>query len=54
MVRGNARDLTIPPPDSSDLAFLARRMGYGGAAALLSDDIQNTLAAVQAVTDWLI
>ncbi len=28
MVRGNAKDLTVPPADSEEFAFLARRLGY--------------------------
>jgi glutamate-ammonia-ligase adenylyltransferase len=28
MVRGNARDLLLPPEDSAEFAFLARRMGH--------------------------
>jgi glutamate-ammonia-ligase adenylyltransferase len=31
MVRGNARDLLLPPPDSAEFKFLARRLGYKGA-----------------------
>jgi len=31
MVRGNARDLLLPEPDSEELRFLARRLGYAGA-----------------------
>jgi len=28
MVRGNAKDLVLPPPDSDEFVFLARRVGY--------------------------
>ncbi|MCX5724166.1 MAG: glutamine synthetase adenylyltransferase, partial [Nitrospirae bacterium] len=28
MVRGNAKDLVLPPPDSEEFIFLARRVGY--------------------------
>ncbi|MBR5705439.1 MAG: hypothetical protein IKX21_05670 [Deltaproteobacteria bacterium] len=28
VVRGNARDLAVPPADSSDFGYLARRLGY--------------------------
>jgi [glutamine synthetase] adenylyltransferase / [glutamine synthetase]-adenylyl-L-tyrosine phosphorylase len=28
MVRGNAKDRVLPPPDSDDFIFLARRVGY--------------------------
>ena len=29
MVRGNNKDLTVPPPESEEFGFLARRLGYG-------------------------
>ena len=28
MVRGNTKDLVLPPPDSDEFIFLARRVGY--------------------------
>jgi glutamate-ammonia-ligase adenylyltransferase len=28
MVRGNAKDLVLPPVDSEEFIFLARRVGY--------------------------
>jgi len=28
MVRGNAKDLVLPPTDSEEFIFLARRVGY--------------------------
>lgn len=28
MVRGNAKDLVLPPADSDEFIFLARRVGY--------------------------
>jgi glutamate-ammonia-ligase adenylyltransferase len=28
LVRGNAKDLVLPPPDSEEFIFLARRVGY--------------------------
>ncbi len=43
MVRGNAKDLVLPPPDSEEFIFLARRVGYttedwqAGARHLKSD-----------------
>lgn len=41
VVRGNSKDLTVPPEDSEEYAFLARRLGYdhdpGRLAAALSD-----------------
>jgi glutamate-ammonia-ligase adenylyltransferase len=49
IVRGNARDLVLPPPDSEEFMFLARRMGYQAkdwriAAANLQRDIQKHMA----------
>lgn len=35
MVRGNTKDLVLPPPDSDELIFLARRVGY------MTDDWQT-------------
>ena len=40
MVRGNAKDLTVPPPDSEEFAFLARRLEYeNDQIAKLQDDL---------------
>lgn len=41
MVRGHARDLTVPPADSEEFEFLARRLGYGGETARLAEDIER-------------
>jgi glutamate-ammonia-ligase adenylyltransferase len=37
VVRGNARDLTIPPPQSREFAYLARRLESSTAAGLRSE-----------------
>jgi glutamate-ammonia-ligase adenylyltransferase len=43
MVRGHAKDLTVPPTHDEEFAFLARRLGYGDDLARLQDDlIQHT------------
>jgi glutamate-ammonia-ligase adenylyltransferase len=47
VVRGNARDLTVPPTDSEEFAFLARRMRYGNNLAQLRDDLTRHTACVQ-------
>ena len=47
MVRGNAKDLTVPPQGSDELAFLARRLHYEGDPERLGDDLARHLAAVQ-------
>ena len=50
MVRGNAKDLVLPPPDSEEFVFLARRVGYttddwqAGARHLQSDIKQHMTA----------
>ena len=52
IVRGNARDLLLPPADSEEFIFLARRMGYQSrdwalAASRLQRDIQRHMAATR-------
>jgi len=54
MVRGNAKDLTVPPRDSQELAFLARRMGYDAQSARLQDDIARHTARVQELGELLL
>lgn len=40
VVRGNARDLTVPAPDDEEFEFLARRLEYGSDLARLQADIE--------------
>ena len=47
MVRGNSKDLTVPPVESEEFAFLARRLGYGSEAERLSVAINETMGWVQ-------
>lgn len=47
MVRGNAKDLTVPSPDTEEFAFLARRLNYGSNLAQLRDDLTRHTATVQ-------
>jgi len=52
MLRGSAKDLTVPPADSPDCRFLARRMGYQGnkqadAAVMLARDIAGISAEIR-------
>jgi glutamate-ammonia-ligase adenylyltransferase len=47
MVRGNAKDLTVPPPDSEEFAFLARRLNYDDNPGQLHEDLTLHTAAVQ-------
>ena len=47
MVRGNNRDLTVPPAESEEFAFLARRLGYGSDPARLGVAISEHTTWVQ-------
>ena len=54
MVRGNARDLTVPPPESEAFAFLARRLRYGHNVGRLEEDLQHHTTAVQSLNQRLL
>jgi glutamate-ammonia-ligase adenylyltransferase len=41
MVRGDARDLTVPATDSEEFEFLARRLGYGSDVTGLQHDLET-------------
>jgi glutamate-ammonia-ligase adenylyltransferase len=41
VVRGNARDLTVPDRDSEEFAFLARRLGYETDPSALQHDLER-------------
>jgi glutamate-ammonia-ligase adenylyltransferase len=47
MVRGNAKDLTVPPAESEEFAFLARRLRYGNDVAQLRQDLAHHSSSVQ-------
>ncbi len=47
IVRGHARDLTVPPPESEEFLFLARRLGYGSKVGQLKDDLEQNSQTVQ-------
>ncbi len=47
MVRGHAKDLTVPPVDSDAFVFLARRMGYGRNLEVLYRNLQDHMAFVR-------
>lgn len=53
MVRGNAKDLTVPPEDSEEFAFLARRVGYGSIARLHTDLLHH-ISSVQELASRLL
>lgn len=50
MVRGHARDLTVPPTDSEDFSFLARRLRYESSESLWKD-IHEHMADVQRLSN---
>lgn len=47
MVRGNAKDLTVPPQDQEEFEFLARRLGYGSHTEKLQEEISMTMDRVR-------
>ncbi|MGC9349371.1 MAG: glutamine synthetase adenylyltransferase [Anaerolineae bacterium] len=54
MVRGNARDLTVPPVDGEAFAFLAKRMRYGGDVEQLQADLDHYTSTVQELSRKLL
>ncbi len=54
MVRGNAQDLTVPPPESEEFAFLARRLRYGNDVARLREDLERHTANVRELSTRLL
>ncbi len=54
MVRGHAKDLTVPPTDSDDFAFLARRLNYGDDTAGLQQDLTMHTDNVQKISARLL
>ena len=49
MVRGNARDLTVPPAGSDEFAFLARRLNYQVNLETLASDMAEHSQNVQEI-----
>ncbi len=47
MVRGNAKDLTVPPANSDEFGFLARRLDYNDDPAQLNTDLTAHTSRVQ-------
>jgi glutamate-ammonia-ligase adenylyltransferase len=54
MVRGNAKDLTVPPADGEEFAFLARRLRYGNDVAQLRDDLARHSSSVHELSAQLL
>ena len=46
IVRGNAKDLVLPPSGSDEMVFLARRLGMG------STDWQKSAEAFEQASEW--
>jgi glutamate-ammonia-ligase adenylyltransferase len=53
MVRGDARDLAVPPPESEEFEFLARRMGYKSDIGQLARDLEEHTQNVLELTRLL-
>ncbi len=53
MVRGNAKDLTVPPEGGEEFAYLARRVGYGDTARL-HEDLLRHMSAVRELSSRLL
>jgi glutamate-ammonia-ligase adenylyltransferase len=53
VVRGNARDLTVPPTDSEEFVFLSRRLGYGSDPARLRDNLNRATECVREMSHLL-
>ncbi len=53
IVRGHARDLTVPAPDSEEFVFLARRLGYSAHVNRLQDDIERNAERVRQLSRLL-
>lgn len=54
VVRGSARDVTVPPYESEEFAFLARRLRYGDDTARLRDDLLRYQTEVQEINQRLL
>jgi glutamate-ammonia-ligase adenylyltransferase len=54
IVRGNAKDLTVPNVNSQDFAFLARRLDYAEAPSILYDSLMKHLSTVHDLSHKLL
>lgn len=54
MVRGDARDLAVPSPDTEEFAYLARRLNYGNRTGQLQTDIDSTINTVTTLFESLL
>jgi glutamate-ammonia-ligase adenylyltransferase len=53
MVRGDARDLAVPPRESEEFDFLARRLGYGDDIAKFERDLERNTRHVLELSQLL-
>ncbi len=54
VVRGNSKDLTVPPEEGEEFAFLARRLGYGHESARLRADLSHHMEWVRRLNSRLL
>jgi [glutamine synthetase] adenylyltransferase / [glutamine synthetase]-adenylyl-L-tyrosine phosphorylase len=54
VVRGNAKDVTAPPADSEEFAYLARRMHYGRDLARLTSELSRYTEDVREINSRLL
>jgi glutamate-ammonia-ligase adenylyltransferase len=54
IVRGNAKDLAVPPADTEEYAFLARRLGYDENLPQLRDNLDRHIADVLELSQRLL
>jgi glutamate-ammonia-ligase adenylyltransferase len=54
VVRGNAKDVTVPVYGSEEYAFLARRLRYENDIDRLRDDLQRYTTEVQEINQRLL
>ena len=54
VVRGNAKDVTIPPFGTEEFIFLARRLRYELDVEHLRDDLARYVADVQEINNRLL
>ena len=54
VVRGNAKDLTVPAPGSDEFSYLARRLGYEPDHVRLLYDLNRHTTLVQALSQQLL
>jgi len=54
VVRGHAKDITVPPYESEEFAFLSRRLRYGDDTDRLRDDLLRYQTEVQEINQRLL